>query len=590
MAINTQSNPALSGNINPMTLPTGNQPAQPQQPGLTSGSQIAKNPTTPKKTVIVATSKQAKTNAQNQTNSFNQLNQSVNNHAQAKAGAQPNVSIVDLLVSKGQSSDYGSRSKLAAQAGIKNYAGTAAQNAQLISYVNGQTGTAQKTTTTTPDGTKQTTQPTAQSQQGAQQGTQTQPIMTPIDPKASYEDQVNSGLNDQMHAYESTQAKLDQIMNGTFPLTRYQKGQIDAVKEQFDELKQLQVQANNNNLALQKQAMFRTGEQNTDPGQFGAQINQQVSQGIQKIMSIDTQASKVMNELKQSFLDKDYQMINDQYTKLSSLLKSKSETIDKIQKHADDIRDFNQRVKEHNDSMAIQRANLNLSLAKSGYKYENGKIVPNEAATVVGTNPRSLIASLFQNKSLKKTQDIDNAAAVVSAVQEISGAHKGGLFEGFGLFAGGYKPKILSSQEATKTRSQIDALEGKVQQWLSGASLSKPQEKLVRSFIPNRYDSDETIKTKMNSLTNYMMSDIAGRVSTQGVDFKYQPVDFWNGTNISPDSVGSKVTQAINSGYDQSEVIDYMIQSEPDLADKIQSARDQGISDDEIVSFLAQQQ
>lgn len=45
-------------------------------------------------------------------------------------------SIVDLLKSTGQKSDFDSRSKLANTYGIKNYTGTAEQNTQLLGYVN----------------------------------------------------------------------------------------------------------------------------------------------------------------------------------------------------------------------------------------------------------------------------------------------------------------------------------------------------------------------------------------------------------------------------------------------------------------------
>jgi len=47
-------------------------------------------------------------------------------------------SIVDYLKSVGQASDYSSRANLAAQKGIQNYRGTAAQNAQLLNMMNQQ--------------------------------------------------------------------------------------------------------------------------------------------------------------------------------------------------------------------------------------------------------------------------------------------------------------------------------------------------------------------------------------------------------------------------------------------------------------------
>lgn len=60
--------------------------------------------------------------------------------------ANPAVSIVDLLTSQGQPSDYASRSKLASTAGIQNYVGSAEQNAALINYVNNQQAKSQQQT------------------------------------------------------------------------------------------------------------------------------------------------------------------------------------------------------------------------------------------------------------------------------------------------------------------------------------------------------------------------------------------------------------------------------------------------------------
>jgi hypothetical protein len=68
-------------------------------------------------------------------------------------------SIVDYLSSIGQATDYGSRSQLAAQNGINNYVGSAAQNTQLLNSLRGQQGSTPATpalpagTTTTPSGT-----------------------------------------------------------------------------------------------------------------------------------------------------------------------------------------------------------------------------------------------------------------------------------------------------------------------------------------------------------------------------------------------------------------------------------------------------
>ena len=52
-------------------------------------------------------------------------------------GNQKTSSVVDYLKSIGQSSSFANRKKLATKHGIKNYKGTAAQNAQLLKKLRG---------------------------------------------------------------------------------------------------------------------------------------------------------------------------------------------------------------------------------------------------------------------------------------------------------------------------------------------------------------------------------------------------------------------------------------------------------------------
>jgi hypothetical protein len=76
------------------------------------------------------------------------------------SGTKPatNGSIVDYLSSIGQASDFNSRAKLAAQSGITNYTGTAAQNTQLLGIISSSKTPAPTAPTPTPS--QQTTTPT----------------------------------------------------------------------------------------------------------------------------------------------------------------------------------------------------------------------------------------------------------------------------------------------------------------------------------------------------------------------------------------------------------------------------------------------
>lgn len=227
---------------------------------------------------------------------------------------------------------------------------------------------------------------------------------------------------------------------------------------------------------------------------------------------------------------------------------------------------------------------------------EADKISNEQKAAVVNSivnekDPTKLISSFFTaNPKIKTNQDINNAAAVVSSINEFSSKVGSGKIKGYGLFGGGYTPEFLKSQEGISNKAQISAVEGKLQQWLSGAALSKAQEKLVKNMIPERNDTDATVRTKLNQLTNYMLGDIKGRATAQGAQFEYVPVDLFSTDNASVQpSISKSVVSAISSGYSPSEVISYVENSDPVIARQITEARNQGYSDDEIISFLSLQ-
>lgn len=202
-------------------------------------------------------------------------------------------------------------------------------------------------------------------------------------------------------------------------------------------------------------------------------------------------------------------------------------------------------------------------------------------------DPTKLISNFFSsNPKIKSNQDINNAAAVVSSINEISTRLNGGKIKGYGVFGGGFMPEAFKSQEGITNKAQISAVEGKLQQWLSGAALSKAQEKLVNKMIPERNDTDATVRTKLNNLTNYMLGDIKGRATAQGAQFEYIPVSLFTNKPVVSD-IKTATMRAVASGYKTSEVIDYISSNYPEKAAQIKQARANGYSDDEIIQYLS---
>ena len=160
------------------------------------------------------------------------------------------------------------------------------------------------------------------------------------------------------------------------------------------------------------------------------------------------------------------------------------------------------------------------------------------ASTQVSSNDANIktMGDLFKNPKLKTNEQIQNAGAVLSAITDFGSKTNIGKVKGYGFLGGGFLPEALSSQKAIATRANIAGIEGKLQQWLSGASLSKGQEKLVAKMIPESNDTDETVKTKLNQLANYMISDVKGRAFTQGVTLDIPPVDVFGKESVDVES------------------------------------------------------
>lgn len=232
---------------------------------------------------------------------------------------------------------------------------------------------------------------------------------------------------------------------------------------------------------------------------------------------------------------------------------------------------------------AAQLRKLNSEIAKldSEYKASVVNSVVNEK------DPSKLLSSFFStNPKLKTNKEISDAAAVVSSANELAKTLGGGKVKGFGFLGGGYLPEFLSSQKAIKNRSDINALNLKVQQWASGASLTEQQTKYVKSMIPEANDTDKTFRTKVNNLTNYMLGDIKGRATTQGSQFEYIPVDLFTAESKQPE-LKTSVVQAISSGYKPADVITYVEQNYPEKAAQIQQARSSGYTEQQIVEYLS---
>jgi hypothetical protein len=437
-ATNLQNMPLLGS----VPAPSGSQPApvvSPIDSYNSTGVLPSTSTSTSSKPLAVVTSQPAQQVSQQQQQATTDLTGAITQN-KATVQANPQVSIVDAMNAKGMPSDFASRSALAKSIGMTNYTGTAAQNANLIQNL-GKATTA--TSTTTPSTTTPSTPATTSNVAGKtvtdpNTGTQTTIQNAVQNPDGSYTvtlantpnsvkmdavayNQMISGispstagttttgtgialapyqqqsLNQMQQAYDSYNNTIQQIFSGTF-LTPDQQSQIAATQATFDRVRTLQTDANNNYAQLKQESAFRTGSNITDPNEFLAEHQQVISDNLQKITNIDTQATKALNDLKMSFADKNYKVANDAYTTLSTLLKSKNDLIQAAVTNAQNLeisaRDYNQKVQEHLDAVAqdkIKNAQAEETIAIQRQQVNTGKytVVTNPDGTQSILNTKS---------------------------------------------------------------------------------------------------------------------------------------------------------------------------------------------------------
>lgn len=155
---------------------------------------------------------------------------------------------------------------------------------------------------------------------------------------------------------------------------------------------------------------------------------------------------------------------------------------------------------------------------------------------------KMVITEIMKNPSIAagtKTS-VANALGVVNALKSLADAHPDGNFPGVNPINTFLDVKIpftdlkvvpfrdtLTRKTVTETDGYINALNLKVQQWASGASLTKQQTEQVAQITPGKDETDKTFRTKMNNLTNFMLEQIASSVQSEGVSFTPEKVDLF---------------------------------------------------------------
>lgn len=146
----------------------------------------------------------------------------------------------------------------------------------------------------------------------------------------SYQNTVTQAINEQASAYNDYKTQVQQLQNGTFPLSGAQKALVDSTASAFDE-------------AI-KQANLRGAALSSETGGF----SNKVTQSLGEIANIDSQKASALAKLEIGFQEEDYKMITDSYNAYTSAEKTKTDMLSSLHsdvvKQADDLRQYNMDV------------------------------------------------------------------------------------------------------------------------------------------------------------------------------------------------------------------------------------------------------
>lgn len=161
-----------------------------------------------------------------------------------------------------------------------------------------------------------------------------------------------------------------------------------------------------------------------------------------------------------------------------------------------------------------------------------------------GTDPASANNAVL-NSLLKKSigqgtrTQVANVLGVVNAASTLANNRLDGKFAGinpvraildvkipFTNIGLPFRDQVKSAQEL-ENEGYIDAINLKVQQWASGAALTEQQTEQVKRFTPKVTDTDSAVRTKLNNLTNFMLTQAQAQLQSEGIDFQPAKVNLF---------------------------------------------------------------
>lgn len=197
------------------------------------------------------------------------------------------------------------------------------------------------------------------------------------------------------------------------------------------------------------------------------------------------------------------------------------------------------------DNTRAQTRKINAELSTTGNvnvsTIVNDPTIPNEQKN------STVLTTLLKNPKIgqgTRTQ-LANILGVTNALQDVASANSNGLFTGVNPINTILNAKIpftdvgiipfrqAAKQDASIQNEQyVNAINLKVQQWASGASLTKQQTDQVEKLTPSVTDTDANFRTKVTGLANFMLTQAKSNLQSEGINFEPAKVDLFETYNL----------------------------------------------------------
>jgi len=194
--------------------------------------------------------------------------------------------------------------------------------------------------------------------QPVQNTTKTDTTGSQLSSQLSEIDKQRTAVNAQLDAeINQHKADLNNLRNGTFPLSPDQQAQLNDVQAQFDVLKEKQMTANRNFEGGTTQYTIRMGLNKYSPVMAEGVIKNAVDTGIKKIQDLDAKATAAVSKLRSAFQSNNLKLVETAYKDLTTALYDKRKELDTLQKS---VTDYNLKLNEYNRKVANDTFNADI--------------------------------------------------------------------------------------------------------------------------------------------------------------------------------------------------------------------------------------